>query len=548
MPILANAPTSLPMRVRNWLRLRMRRLSYRARGMQMLLSLTVENSFLFSLLLIVPTAVATLGITFAVDRDISFAGRVVAIAVSIGLPLSAVFYVYLGNISRTRRADLAIRARRHDDRAVIVYVCELATGLLNFVNAPDSPQKSVKSRTDRDLALSFLRVRSIYLRLVMDQAALHFRVTREALEEAMGVPAKVLENQLTSRLLLHYDLAHGSNTSLQDEAERMDKAFLGLSAHLQQLVEMAGDFARILRTIVKQPSTGAAMTEAVSILRAHLGEDTCEIAASLIGLRRGISLTDLIGYPALRDEIECKRDAVNQYLGKLRELQSAASEGAVSEAVALLTNNYDYLPENAVVFTVGYSRMVARALSLAGSMRKDFTVGIIVPSVASEWEWDKVVFADEDRMMAAEIAAKDTLKNRIFRVDPAGLSDLSLDWATAVLVSGAEAITPEGVLLHPRGRLTLHRQLEHYLRSTGTVRRSGYRYAIAESFKLIQPTRREITTRLLASIGPDEYDVLITDAGIYEGNSRRRLDEKIMTAWRKRVRQKLPNSDLTLLS
>lgn len=517
----------------HWVTRLFRRLGYSFRHISLLLGLAAENQAIFSIILLIPALLATVALTIVLgNRELTLVTKAVLATASVAGPAGLAFYFYLLNLSRQRRAELAIRARRHSDTRIIAYFCRLVIKLYQSVAGSDPKISSIRTQRILTIETEFVRARAMYVRHVLDQVASHFGVTRDLLEQALGIPAIVLETRAVRRVWLRFHLEAPIDPlpAFSAQADAIDECAGRVRKQAEVLCSLAEDFSKILRFVVKEPSTGRAMNAAARILARHVGKPTCESVISLLHLRRGVPISRMIlGNRDHQSFMGERPDSIIHFLRYFRSFEKPSVDRVVNTAVGCLGRQ---LPENALILTVGYSQMVARVLGCL-ARTKSILVGVVVPE--HESEWDQVIFAEEDRAMEAELLAEPLLRGKVFRTTLADVAELPADFVRGGIMMGAEAVLPDGTVLHPRGRLKTHRALALFFSSVG---QAAYRFVVCEPYKIIDVPVDLRTSRMLACITTGDYDTLITDGEELGGGTRADL-QRLRVAWEHGVDQNL---------
>ncbi|MBI4515918.1 MAG: hypothetical protein HY699_08905 [Deltaproteobacteria bacterium] len=523
---------------RRWVARLFRRIGYFFRHISLLLALTAENQAISSILLLIPTLLATALLTIVLSsHDLSPRIKALWAAALVALPAGLSLYFYLLNISRQRRAELSIRARRHSDTRTINYFCRSVIKLCESVAGSDPRIQSIGTQRVLAVETEFVRSRAVYIRHVLDQVASHFGVTRELLEQALGIPAMVLETRAARRVWLRYHMEASIDPLpvFSAQADAIDRCATRVRTQAEVLSSLADDFSKILRFVVKEPSTGRAMNAAARILARHIGGPNCESIISILQLRRGVPIDNIIlGNRDHRTFVGEKSDSLIHFLKHFGSFEKPGVDRVVNTAAERLSAR---LAESALILTVGYSQMVSRVLAQLAH-RKSILVGVVIPERGSEL--DQVIFAEEDRAMEAELLAEPLLQGKVFRTTLAGIGELPADFVRGGIMMGAEAVLPDGTVLHPRGRLQTHRALA--LRFSG-VAQAAYRFVVCEPYKIIDVPAALRTSRTLACITTGDYDTLITAGEELQGGARVSL-QRLRVAWEREVDQDLQTSGM----
>lgn len=290
----------------------LRRLGYRVRFLSRILGLAAETQAVFSAIVTVPASIATIGIASILQSESPLWTRLIGIFLCIFVPLFLLIYFYLLNLSRGRRADLAVRARRHSDSAILTYLFARTAKLQHDICGNNAKIRNIKDAATLEVETEYTRANSAYVRLLIDQVARHFRVSSRVVEDVLGVSGWVLESRATRRIWLRYNLEHdtsGIQADFSAEAGRIDQCAQRLEERLDDLSSITNDVAKALRFVINQPSTGRALAASARIFSRHVGKSSSECVKALLNLRHGVPPMDaIIGNPGL---VQQKEDSLN---------------------------------------------------------------------------------------------------------------------------------------------------------------------------------------------------------------------------------------------
>ena len=529
------------------------RIGFKLRPLLRLLSVGAENPALFTAGTVFVTLAATAAVTWVSTIESSRYLIALLISLVVILPFAGSVAFYLLNITLDHRAEIAVRTRRYSDEAILSYLRVAAARLVSEVfdiqpsgsegNHPNNERRSsnppiagvaqapIKARETMEVEREHARSQARYFHVLVDHVAHHFRVPTEIIENCLCMSAAVLEENAPQRVWYRYQI----DSMVDPNFERNRPAALALDAYAQriwrrvhQLEPIVEDVALILRHVIHQPSTGKAMAAAAPILARNLNPPRSGVVRELVDIRLGVPLTLMFGMDKWDMSDGRSLEGTKHYLNSFKALAEEFSEAAAYQAAADIGKR---IRDGSLILTVGYSHLISQVISLLSKQMKDITVGVISPDRASRPQ--HVLFRDEERLMEAELLADAKLPSRLFVSSVPGMRELGLDREDAIVLMGAEAVTSDGQVVHPRGWKSTHDDLQRYLnQDKGTGR-----FVVCESFKIIDTLPPQVELRRLVTVfKSDEYELLISDGGSWSqgGHSSGPLI-RLREAWEKRI-------------
>lgn len=481
--------------------------------------------------------------------------------------LIGVAYYIVRNSPVEARLELAVRARRFDDRRIIELIARRMRRAVIRTCGTSRPHPPIRNHADLSIEQVFARSRARSCDVLLDHAAAHFRCRRAALEAVFGVSSEAL----TSRTLRRLELRQRADVSLmhkipilipaidERDATDIDDCAVRLISRLEKLHRHSRDVARVLRSVISEPSSSRAVQNAADLLEDISTKDheRQELVQELLDLRHGVPLTTLLWSgvrehpdpPCTQDDLDTAR---RSFLKRMPAISAIAEKEVATAAAAYLSRRIESGVK--VIVTVGLSRVVAAAIRalaakrVAGKTAVGFVVWVVLPrDRGSEGEH----LRSDQALMKAELLREPTLEGRVSRVRLEELADARLDLReSAVLLLGAEAISLSGLVIHPRGRLDVHRDLSALLASPPDWERcpppSGKaeqprRLVVASPNKILDDDKVESwrSYKLLTCFVPQiDYDAVICDRFSDASHVRDRLIDA-RSAWRRAVSMEL---------
>lgn len=507
--------TSKPsvLRLRVGLRRTFRRLGYRLRPLARLLSVAAENPAFFTTITVAVSLLVTATITWVLGLQLGRYYKATLIALVVSLPSAGCIAFYLFNITHNHRAELAIRARRYADDAVILYLLKVLRRVLEAIfDVGPVRQPPLRAPRLMEVERDYARSRAHYLHVLLDHAAQYFRAPPSILEDCLCLSTTVLQTNAPQRVWLRYqvDLETEYSASYEPAVAALDAYAKRAWDRISSLKPIAKDFGLILRHVIQEPSTGRALAAAAPILARHLATPAVfQLVADLVDTRRGVPVTLLVGVSPQRD-IDVPQGNVEHYLKSFAKLAHSRTIVAIQNAANRLNH---LLNDDGLILTVGFSHLVASTIRRLSQQKRNLTVGIISPDTSLQRE--RVAFAEEGRLMESALLIEGRLASRVFLTSIGGMEELGLNLGDSIVLMGAEAITHDGMVVHPRGWRRTHDDLRGHLKRSGGEKR----FVVCESFKVVDVPRDLQLRRLVTVFTHDEYEYVISDGGEYSKNS-----------------------------
>jgi hypothetical protein len=506
-----------------------RRVGFSLRHVTHVLSALVTHPALLAIALMVPALLSSVIATYVWDKPWPVAFKCLLAL----LPIAVSYYIYLRNLSPERRAAITVRMCRHSDARLIRYLCRQ---LLRLIQYGDRSRRRPPSPHLLAIETAFVISRATLIRFVVERAAPQFRLSHTVLEGLLGLPMAVVERRAQRRLSLSYHLhaahralGHAQSAAIErqalaryeTEARTIEECVGRFRKRLTRIHEVAPDAALILRTVAREASTGQALVNGARILAQHVGTDRYSMILSLLNLRAGIPLKALLAVPEETATLDrAQREAITCYLMHLAALQYEALNATVERTVAFLRKR---VPSGGIVLTVGFSQVVALALTtFARERREPITIGVVAP------ERDAAMCArfrdDEDARMVAELLAEPKLRGRVVPMSLDEIEEAQTIGGAGVhvMLFGAQAVSPDGTVIHPRGRLQLHQRLTSWL-ADPVLAQAVPRIVVCESYKVLASSYDKLTSQLVSALSPEEYEVLIADLAEVRGDKRNNI-------------------------
>jgi hypothetical protein len=279
------------------------------------------------------------------------------------------------------------------------------------------------------------------------------------------------------------------------EAKDIDTCATQLGQHLGLIRKYAADAARVLRHVINERSSSHAALAAATILEDNWGADLAkrEFLLKLMDFRHGVPISRMLWAGVRKtpatgqstaDHVETRRS----YLRHLGTVYGRAAETTAQSGAEWLSRQV--ADGRSLIITVGHSRMVAQTLRELAAKRKadvdkvDFFVWVVRPR-ARGGEHRELV--EEQALMKAELLRSPLLESRVSRTGVEQLRDSKLDLPRrGLIVLGAEGVSLDGRVFHPRGRLDVHVELSNLLDAAKSP--GAKRVVVAAPHKIILDT------------------------------------------------------------
>lgn len=508
-----------------------------------LIGLALEQPVIFHIILISYSLVAA----YWFEHVESFLLKVLILLV----PSAVMIQLYLSNLSRLRRATLAVRLRRHDDNLVLSLLVKEILRAMRYVQRSNWQSRLLKRAPTEEK----IRSRGAYFTFLFDEVSSHFQVSREVIEEAFGTPVRILTDHLTRLVEINFWKLHNPEVEktgqtaemklavsrINNEEQSLKEYMNGLKSHLETLLMLTPEVSFVLHKIVKEASTGKAAIAASEILCRYLQETPHdEFIKSLLSLRCGLPLASLLRFDELKRSNRGSIDNLRSYYHLFGNIMEAATSALCQTAKRYIP---DHLGNDELIVTFGYSNTVAEVIkTLSTETQKAFQVVIIEPEKLSDWE--HIIFKEESRLMETKLKKEiPLLRNRVTRISIDSFLEKQLQEKMTKIFMGAENIRKDAMILHPRGRRAL---LMSILNARKNSKNNCKIYVFAESYKIIELCEEIYSLPYFVTFYSTEYDYLITEGNFITSDSGVLRDEtgqpiafvRFEQAWRNFVNQR----------
>jgi len=434
------------------------------------------------------------------------------------VPGAFVIQVYLLNLTRARRASLSVRFRRHDDTLVLSLLAQQILRAIIYSNRPINRLSRLLKRAPTE---EKIRSRCLYLTCLFDEVANHFKVSRDVIEEIIGTPVKVLTIRLEN--LLEINLLRAAcppdkerfellTSELESEAKLLNIYINDLGKHLNKLLTLFPIIPIVLHRIVKEPSTGKTANIAGEILARYLiDKQSHRIIKQLLSLRRGLPFHSLFRFEEFVQAIDQKqipsRD-VEIYYKHFKVLSSESTSTLGRNAAEFISKDLD---TEELIITFGYSNAVVGVIKELSSHEKtsDLQIVVIEPEQLSDWE--RIIFEEEGKLMETRLKEIPDFRGKVMRDNIHSFLEKKLQDRMTRIFIGAENIRNNGMVIHPRGRRSLHMDAVNNRDKNFEICKV---YVFAESYKFIELGEEVYALPYFVTFAPTEYNFIITESKI----------------------------------
>ena len=478
-----------------------------------LIALALEHPVIFNIILVLYSLIAPILYESLIKVPIP---RYVALLLVVLVPGAVVIQLYLSNLSLSRRAELAVRFRSHDDTLVLSL---LAEEILSAVDYADRRITWGSRLLRRAPTKEKIRSHGIYLTMLFDWVSDHFKVSRDVLEDLFGTPVRALTSRLESLVITNLKLSRNPDLYLSQsevlrlEAEKrsLEKSMDNLRGHLDVLSKFIPDAPRLLHQIVKEASTGKAAAEAGEFLAPHCGDiNHHDFVKHLLSLRRGLPLSSLLGFEELILAIREGKvpvDDVESYYCLFGEMARDSTWLLSENAANFIARN---LRRGELIVTFGFSNTVAQVIEVLARKNADFQVVVIEP----EKDWELLISKEDGKLMEARLKEVPALRRRVTRDNIDSFLEKGLYERKPKIYLGVEGVRSNGTIIHPKGRRDLLRRI-----FGNQERKECQVYMFAESYKFIELDEEIYSSPHLVTFAPvDDYDFLITERKVFSAS------------------------------
>lgn len=481
-----------------------------------LIALALEHPVIFNIILVLYSLIAPILYESLIKVPIP---RYVVLLLVVLVPGAVVIQLYLSNLSLSRRAELAVRFRSHDDTLVLSLLAEQILNAIDYTNRRITWRSRFLKRVPTK---EKIRSHGIFLTFSFDHVSNHFRVSREVVEELFGTPVRVLTSRLEKLVDINLWISHNSDAqstwqlsvmqklAAEEEAKFLRNYMDDLVRHLNSLLKFTSDIPTVIHGIVKESSTGKAAVVASELLARYVQNiDHHPIVERLLSLRRGLPLLSLLQF----EELKKIPSNGERYYRSFGNISRESTRLLCKQAADFISKN---LSQGELIVTFGYSNAVAQVIEVLTQTKPqvDFQVVVIEPETVDDWE--RLVFEEESKLMEIRLREIPALRNRVTRYSMDFFLEKELTSRRTRIFIGAENVRSNGMVIHPRGRRHL------LMRTIAEWKNSEKKcevYVFAESYKFIELSEEAYSSSYFVTFAPGEYSFLVTDSEVFHADN-----------------------------
>lgn len=471
------------------------------------------------------------------------------VLIALILVISSIFFaLYLTLMfPLERRVRVLARSYSEEDELIIFLTEEIKKWLTLILNLIKQ-SKADKEYTDSQLEKieNEISNKGGYLEFLVTEVSNSLQVSKESVEELIGLKIGV-EKQIAKAIIYNHKWIQNANYILKSpfpllKQKHIDyyrkqisektndiqtkKQLLNTQVKwIEQLENQRGNIKTLLK-IIKEESTGKAITILVELLKTATTHEQLKFLIPAANARVGYKLGELLGFRLrLKADGETKLTwydkpvsndltTIRDFLVKFERLRDESIEELI-----IAFKNYetiDYTQPISIALTFGYSAVLARVLrniireaNQDKGQAKDLYIKLITGDGFKTLRDKKYLPSGEKLLRDELISTYPDIKERcnIFPIDT--IKERGMEGQINKIFIGIESINKLGNVVHPRGG---HNTIKHIKEKNSNVKV----YAFGETYKVQDFDDFHIDYTKLSMLEGNKYiDYIVTDHKVH---------------------------------